>query len=58
VFAQHGFRPVFASVAKKFVKTFPRPARLFTVNLFGGWTIANKVVFDPTTGIVVKADRP
>ena len=58
VFAQHGFRPVVASVAKKFAKTFPRPAQLFTINRFGGWTIANKVFFDPTTGIVAKAEQP
>ena len=58
VFAQHGFRPVVSSVAKKLAKTFPRPAQLFTINLFGGWTVANKVFFDPTTGIVVKAERP
>jgi sulfate/thiosulfate-binding protein len=58
VFAQHGFRPVVPAVAKAFAAKFPQPQKLFTINLFGGWTAANTTFFDPTTGIVTKAEQP
>jgi sulfate transport system substrate-binding protein len=56
VFAQHGFRPVVASVAKKFSKQFPHPSHQFTIALFGGWTAANNAFFSPN-GIVAQAEK-
>jgi sulfate/thiosulfate-binding protein len=56
-FAEHGFRPVVPSVAAHFSSTFPEPAKLFTIGLFGGWSSANTVFFDPTRGLVVKVQR-
>jgi sulfate/thiosulfate transport system substrate-binding protein len=57
VFATHGFRPVVPSVARAFAATFPQPQKLFTITLFGGWGTANTTFFDPTNGIVVKAEQ-
>lgn len=57
VFALHGFRPVVPSVATAFASDFPQPQKLFTITLFGGWTAANTTFFDPTSGIVVKAQQ-
>lgn len=54
VFAQSGFRPTLASVAKTYAKQFPRPKTLFTVNLFGGWVPANNTFFS-ANGIVKQA---
>jgi sulfate/thiosulfate-binding protein len=54
VWAQQGYQPVQASVAKKF--TFPEPAKLFTITSLGGWTAVNVNFFDPTTGIVAKIE--
>jgi sulfate transport system substrate-binding protein len=55
IWAQQGYQPVLASVAKKF--TFPKPAKLFTINTFGGWVKANATFFDPTTGLVAKIEQ-
>ena len=57
VFAQHGFRPVVPTVAKVFASSFPQPQRLFTIQLFGGWSAANTTFFDPTSGIVIKVQQ-
>jgi sulfate/thiosulfate-binding protein len=57
VLAQHGFRPVVPSVAKAFAALFPQPQKVFTIRLFGGWSAANTTFFDPTTGIVIKAQQ-
>jgi sulfate transport system substrate-binding protein len=54
VWAQQGYQPVLASVAKKF--KFPEPAKLFTIASLGGWTTINTTFFDPTTGIVAKIE--
>jgi sulfate/thiosulfate transport system substrate-binding protein len=56
VFAQHGFRPVVASVLRAYSKQFPHPAHQFTVRLFGGWTSANNTFFSPN-GIVAHAEK-
>ena len=56
VFAQHGFRPVVASVLKAYTKQFPHPAHQFTINLFGGWSSANNAFFSPN-GIVAQAEK-
>jgi sulfate/thiosulfate-binding protein len=54
VWAQQGYQPVLASVAKKF--TFPEPKTLFTIASLGGWTKVNATFFDPTTGTVAKIE--
>jgi sulfate transport system substrate-binding protein len=54
IWAQQGYQPVLASVAKTF--KFPEPKKLFTIGTFGGWTKANATFFDPTTGIVAKIE--
>jgi sulfate/thiosulfate transport system substrate-binding protein len=55
VWGQQGYRPVLASVAKKF--KFPKPKTLFTINTLGGWTAVNTKFFDPQTGIVAKLEQ-
>ena len=54
VWAQQGYRPVLASVAKQF--NFPQPKKLFTITSLGGWTKVDTVFFDPTTGVVAKIE--
>jgi len=56
IFGQNGYRPVVPSVLARF-KRYARPAGLFTISQFGGWDLANKVFFDPTSGIVAKVQR-
>ncbi len=50
-----GYRPVVASVAKKF--HFPQPKSLFTITTLGGWTKVTKAFFTPTSGIVAKIEE-
>src|ERR1700729_517497 len=40
IWAQQGYRPVLASVAKQFTSQFPTPPGLFTIDFLGGWTKA------------------
>ena len=55
IFGNNGYRPVVKSVAKQF--RFPKPAKLFTINLFGGWTQVQKKFFDRQSGIMVKVQK-
>jgi sulfate/thiosulfate-binding protein len=55
IWAQQGYQPVLASVAKKF--KFPTPGKVFTIKSLGGWTKINTTFFDPTTGIVAKIEN-
>jgi sulfate transport system substrate-binding protein len=57
IWAQQGYRPVLASVAKQFASKFPTPAQLFTIEFLGGWTKAKKTFFDPATGSVTKIEQ-
>jgi sulfate/thiosulfate-binding protein len=54
VWAQQGYQPVLASVAKKF--KFSEPKTLFTIASLGGWTKINTSFFDPTTGVVAQIE--
>ncbi len=45
-FAESGFRPVNASVAKAFVKQYPPIKKLFTIKDFGGWNKVQTQFFD------------
>ncbi len=55
VWGEQGYRPVLASVAKKF--HFPQPASLFSITTLGGWTKVTKTFFTPTSGIVAKIEE-
>jgi sulfate/thiosulfate transport system substrate-binding protein len=56
VWAQQGYRPVLASVAKQFASKFPTPPDLFTISFLGGWTSVDKTFFAPSTGSVTKIE--
>jgi|tagenome__1003787_1003787.scaffolds.fasta_scaffold20967262_4 sulfate/thiosulfate-binding protein len=56
-FAQHGYRPVDAAVAKKFKSKFPTPSGLFTIDDLGGWSKVNDQFFDPDKGSVTKIEQ-
>jgi sulfate transport system substrate-binding protein len=57
VWAQQGYRPVLASVAKQFASKFPTPPGLFTIDFLGGWTKAKTEFFDPSTGSITKIEQ-
>ena len=57
VFAQHGYRPVAPSVAKKFASKFPDPKTLFTIDDLGGWDQVMTDFFDPANGSVAKIEE-
>jgi len=52
--AQAGFRPVDAAVAKQFAADFPAPAKLYDIAELGGWAKVNDELFDPDKGSVAK----
>jgi sulfate transport system substrate-binding protein len=57
IWAQQGYRPVLASVAKQFSSKFPTPAALFTIDYLGGWTKVSKEFFAPSTGSITKIEQ-
>ncbi|PZS11034.1 MAG: sulfate ABC transporter substrate-binding protein [Solirubrobacterales bacterium] len=57
IWAQHGYRPVVASVLERFASEFPAPPQLFTVGFLGGWTSVVKTFFAPSTGVVTKIEQ-
>jgi sulfate/thiosulfate transport system substrate-binding protein len=57
VWAQQGYRPVLASVAKQFASKFPTPPQLFTIDFLGGWTKVKTEFFDPSTGSITKIEQ-
>jgi sulfate/thiosulfate transport system substrate-binding protein len=57
VWAQEGYRPVLASVAKQFASKFPTPPQLFNIGYLGGWTKVTKEFFDPTSGSITKIEQ-
>jgi sulfate/thiosulfate transport system substrate-binding protein len=57
VWAQQGYRPVLASVAKQFATKFPTPSQLFTIDFLGGWTKVKSEFFDPSTGSITKIEQ-
>ncbi len=52
--AEAGFRPVDAAVAKQFASDFPTPAKLYAIADLGGWRKVNSELFDPDKGSVAK----
>jgi len=57
IWAQQGYRPVLASVAKQFASKFPTPPQLFTIDYLGGWTKVSKEFFDPSSGSITKIEQ-
>ncbi len=57
IWAQQGYRPVLASVAKKFASKFPTPPQLFTIGFLGGWTKVKDQFFDPDHGSIIKIEQ-
>jgi sulfate/thiosulfate transport system substrate-binding protein len=57
IWAQQGYRPVLASVAKQFASKFPTPPQLFTIKYLGGWTSVKKTFFDPASGSITKIEQ-
>jgi sulfate/thiosulfate transport system substrate-binding protein len=57
IWAQQGYRPVLASVAKKFASTFPTPPQLFTIDDLGGWSKVKDEFFDPAKGSITKIEQ-
>jgi sulfate/thiosulfate transport system substrate-binding protein len=55
IFGENGYRPVVKGVAKQF--HYPKPAGLFKIVDFGGWTKVQKQFFDRTSGIMVKVEK-
>ena len=59
LFAQFGFRPVNAKVAKKYADKFTARPGIFTIDdkIIGGWRHADDVWFDPNKGRMVQIER-
>src|SRR3954454_25330690 len=59
LFAQFGFRPVNAKVAKKYADKFPSRPGIFKVDdkIIGGWRHADDLWFDPNKGRMVQIER-
>jgi sulfate/thiosulfate-binding protein len=57
IWAQQGYRPVDAAVAKKFASKFPTPPQLFTIADLGGWTKIKDEFFDPAKGSITKIEQ-
>src|SRR5581483_4829456 len=58
IFAQYGFRPVNKQAAAKFKAKYPLKGFVTIDNpLFGGWRVAQKRWFDPSTGLMVGIEK-
>jgi sulfate transport system substrate-binding protein len=57
IWAQEGYRPVSATVAKQFSAKFPTPPQLFDIKYLGGWTKVKKEFFDPASGSITKIEQ-
>ena len=57
LWAEKGYRPVLASVAKQYTAQFPTPPQLFNISFLGGWTKAKKQFFDPASGSITKIEQ-
>jgi sulfate transport system substrate-binding protein len=55
IFARNGYRPVDSGLLDE--RQFPRPAKLFTIDRFGGWSKVNDEFFDPENGKVAKIEQ-
>jgi sulfate transport system substrate-binding protein len=57
IWAQQGYRPVNATVAKQFASKFPTPPQLFTISTLGGWTSVDKQFFAASSGSITKIEQ-
>jgi sulfate/thiosulfate-binding protein len=57
IWGQQGYRPVLASVAKKFASKFPTPPQLFSIDDLGGWSKVKDEFFDPDKGSIIKIEQ-
>jgi sulfate/thiosulfate-binding protein len=57
IWAEQGYRPVLASVAKQFTSKFPTPPQLFNIGFLGGWTKVKTEFFDPSSGSITKIEQ-
>jgi sulfate/thiosulfate-binding protein len=59
LFAQYGFRPVHAKIAKKYASKFPARPGLTKIDdpIIGGWRKADARWFDPNHGAMVKIEQ-
>jgi sulfate transport system substrate-binding protein len=55
LYGDNGYRPVVKSVARQF--HFPKPAKLFKIMAFGGWTKVQKKFFDRQSGLMLKVEQ-
>jgi len=55
LFADTGYRPVVASVAKEY--KFPQRPDLFTIKSLGGWKSVQPLFFDPQKGLMAAIER-
>jgi sulfate/thiosulfate-binding protein len=55
IFGKLGYRPIVPAIAKEF--SFPKPAGLFTIQKYGGWSKVNKQFFDPASGSIAKVEQ-
>lgn len=56
VWAQWGYRPQDADVARQFADRFPQPRRLHTIAELGGWKRLDEQLFDPDRGLVARIE--
>ncbi len=57
IWAQKGYRPVLAPVAKQFASKFPTPPELFTIKTLGGWTKVDKTFFGASSGLITQIEQ-
>jgi sulfate/thiosulfate-binding protein len=55
-FADWGYRPVNAAILAKNKSKFPDPAKVKTIDDYGGWSKVNDELFDPEKGSVAKIE--
>ncbi|MFQ6170237.1 sulfate ABC transporter substrate-binding protein [Oryzobacter sp. R7] len=54
LWAEAGFRPVDATVAKEFANDFPEPEKLWTIDALGGWKTVDGSLFKKDVGSIAK----
>jgi sulfate transport system substrate-binding protein len=57
IWAREGYRPVLASVARRFAGSFPAPPALFTIASLGGWSRVEREFFDASDGTITKIEQ-
>ena len=55
IFAEAGYRSVVPELVD--AKKYPKPAKLFEIDRFGGWSKVNDEFFEPDTGSVAKINE-